>query len=209
MVSVYERELRQRRVTPAERTKRRLLGWSLAMVCLAGLVLVYSGTAWIWFRPVLHKPLINKYAGVYKCDPLWVMAIIKVESGFLPRAQSPRGALGLMQILPSTARDIAPEIGLVLPADEDLKNPDINLHLGVYYLSKLEQMFPEDDNAVLAAYNAGPGITREWLKGKPVLEIEDIAYPETRRFVRQVDRTFGFLKMIQGWKYLLGMTHGR
>ena len=207
MVSVYERELR--RVTPAERTKRRLLAWGAGLVCVLTLLLVYSGTAWVWFRPVLHKPLINKYAGVYKCDPLWVMAIIKVESGFLPRAQSPRGALGLMQILPSTARDIAPEIGLQIQTDEDLKNPDTNLHLGVYYLSKLEEMFPDDENAVLAAYNAGPGITREWLKGKPVLEIDDITYPETRRFVRHVDRTYGFLKMVQGWKYLFGMNHGR
>jgi soluble lytic murein transglycosylase len=207
MVSVYERELR--RMTPAERTKRKLLAWGAGLVCVASLVLVYSGTAWVWFRPVLHKPLINKYAGVYKCDPLWVMAIIKVESGFLPHAQSPRGALGLMQILPSTARDIAPEIGLQIQTDEDLTNPEINLHLGVYYLSKLEQMFPDDENAVLAAYNAGPGITHEWLKGRPVLEIDDICYPESRRFVRHVDRTYGFLKMIQGWKYLLGMTHGR
>src|SRR5947207_15390878 len=101
MVSVYERELR--RVSPAERTKRRLLIWSVVIVGVLVLAFVYSGAAWIWFRPVLHKPIINKYAGEYKCDPLWVMSIIKVESGFLPRAQSPRGAVGLMQLLPSTA----------------------------------------------------------------------------------------------------------
>ena len=207
MVSVYERELR--RTTPAERTKRRLVAWAIAIVCFLTLALIYSGTAWIWFRPVLHKNIINKYSGIYKCDPLWVMAIIKVESGFMPHAHSPRGALGLMQILPSTARDIAPETGVPLQADDDLKDPELNLHLGVYYVSKLEQMFPEDENAVLAAYNAGPGITREWMKGKPVLELDDISYPETRKFVRNVNRTYGFLKMVQGWKYLFGITHGR
>jgi len=207
MTSVYERELR--RITPAERTKRRLLIWGFLIVCLLTVALVYSGTAWIWFRPVLHKNIINKYAGLYKCDPLRIMAIIKAESGFLPRAQSPRGALGLMQMLPSTARDIAPEIGLQIQADDDLKDPDLNLHLGVYYVSKLEDMFPDDENAVLAAYNAGPGVTREWLKGKPVLELDDIAYPETRKFVRNVYRTYGFLKMVQGWKYLFGISHGR
>jgi soluble lytic murein transglycosylase len=181
----------------------------IAAAFLLTLALIYSGTAWIWFRPVLHKHIINKYAGQYKCDPLWIMAIIKAESGFLPRAQSPRGALGLMQMLPSTARDIAPEVGLQIQADDDLKNPDLNLHLGVYYVSKLEEMFPEDENAVLAAYNAGPGVTREWLKGKPVLELDDIAYTETRKFVRNVNRTYGFLKMVQGWKYLFGISHGR
>jgi len=207
MVSVYERELR--RTMPAERTKRRLIAWGIGVLCFLALGLVYSGTAWIWFRPVLHKNIINKYAGMYKCDPLWIMAIIKAESGFLPRAQSPRGALGLMQMLPSTARDIAPEIGVQILADDDLKNPDLNLHLGVYYVSKLEQMFPDDEDAVLAAYNAGPGVTHEWMKGKPVLELDDIAYPETRKFVRNVNRTYGYLKILQGWKYLFGMTHGR
>jgi soluble lytic murein transglycosylase len=207
MVSVYERELR--RVAPAERTKRQLLAWGFALIGMLVLVLIYSGTAWVWFRPVLHKPIINKYAGEYKCDPLWVMSIIKVESGFLPRAQSPRGAVGLMQLLPSTARDIAPEVGLQIQNDDDLKNPDINLHLGVYYLTKLEQLFPDDEVAVLAAYNAGPGVTADWRRGKPVLEMDDIAYPETRRFVRSVERTYGFLKMVQGWKYLFGVAHGR
>jgi|GEM_PF-1411779 soluble lytic murein transglycosylase len=207
MVSVYERELR--RTPPVERTKRRLLFWGIGIGFLLALGFIYSGTAWIWFRPVLHKNIINKYAGLYKCDPLWIMAIIKTESGFLPRAQSPRGALGLMQMLPSTARDIAPEIGVQIQADDDLKDPDVNLHLGVYYVSKLEQMFSDDENAVLSAYNAGPGITREWLKGKPMLELDDIAYPETRKFVRNVNRTYGYLKMVQGWKYLFGVTHGR
>jgi soluble lytic murein transglycosylase len=207
MAGIYERELR--RATPAERTKRLLLGWSVALLAVLAVVFVYSGTAWVWFRPVLHKPIINKYAGIYKCDPLWVMAIIKVESGFLPHALSPRGAVGLMQLLPSTARDIAPYVGLQIQSDDDLKDPDINLHLGVYYLSKLEQMFPDDEVAVLAAYNAGPGITAEWHRGKPVLEINDIAYVETRRFVKNVERTYGFLKMVQGWKYLFGIAHGR
>ena len=75
-------------------------------------VFVYSGLAWIWFRPVLHKPVIDRYATAYRFDPLWVMAIIKVESGFYPHARSNRGAVGLMQLLPSTARDIAPQLGL-------------------------------------------------------------------------------------------------
>ncbi len=196
-------------MTLAERTKRLLLGWCSAALIVLVLVFVYSGAAWIWFRPVLHKPLINKYAGEYKCDPLWVMAIIKVESGFMPSALSHRGAVGLMQLLPSTARDIAPEVGLQIQNDEDLKDPDINLHLGVYYLSKLEQLFPDDETAVLAAYNAGPGVTADWRRGKPTLEADDILYPETRKFVRNVERTYGFLKMVQGWKYLLGMPHGR
>ncbi len=207
MVSVYERELR--RVSPAERTKRLFLKWVFGLTVIGVLAFIYSGTAWLWFRPVLHKPLINKYAGEFKVDPLWVMAIIKVESGFLAHAESPRGALGLMQILPPTGRELALELGIQLTNDEDIKIPDINLHLGVYYLTKLQQMFPYDEVAVLSAYNAGPGVTAQWLQGKSMLEVSDIPYPETRKFVKRVERTYGFLKMMQGWKYLFGMAHGR
>jgi len=63
--------------------------------------------------------------------------------------------------------------------------------------------------AVLAAYNAGPGVTSQWRRGEPVLDVNDITYPETRKFVRSVERTYGFLKMVQGWKYLFGMAHAR
>jgi len=180
----------------------------LLVIAVAVSLFIYSGLAWIWFRPVLHKPVIDRYATAYRFDPLWVMAIIKVESGFYPHARSNRGAVGLMQLLPSTARDIAPELGLTTFQDSDLNQPDTNLKLGIYYLSKLQDMFPGDEVAVLSAYNAGPGITKQWRQGNPVLDIDDIQYVETRRFVRNVERTYGYLKMIQGWKHLLGI-YGR
>ena len=180
-------------------------GMALVAALAAAGVLVYSGTAWLWLRPAIHKPLINKYAGDYKFDPLWVMSIIRVESRFAASAQSPRGAVGLMQLLPSTAREIAPEIGLTHFKDEDLIDPDTNLHLGFHYLAKLQRQYPDDEVAVLAAYNAGPGITREWRKGKPTLDQGDIEYPETRRFVRQVQVTHTFLKSLQRWKHLFGI----
>jgi len=194
----------------ARHPAHRMFWTFLTLAVLSGIgFFIYSGAAWNWFRPVLHKQLVNKYCGVYKLDPLWVMSIIKVESGFSPWARSGRGAVGLMQLLPSTAKDIASDAGLPDFQPSDLQTPDTNLHLGVYYLFKLQQQFPEDETAVLAAYNAGPRITSDWRRGKPALELEDIEYPETRRFVERVDRTYGFLKMVQGWKYLFGMSHGR
>jgi len=77
--------------------------------------------------------------------------------------------------------------------------------LGFHYLAKLQHLFPDDEIAVLAAYNAGPGITQQWRKGKPTLEIDDIAYPETRRFVQQVQTTYTVLKTLQRWKRLFGI----
>ncbi len=195
-------------VLPRSRTTLRL---ATAAVVIGGLAIawIYSGKAWVFMRPVVHKDLINKYAGQYKFDPLWVMSIIKVESGFLSHAHSSRGAVGLMQLLPSTARELAPEVGLTGFRDEDLQRPDVNIRIGMHYLFKLQQLFPDDDVAVLAAWNAGPGITRQWRSGKPYLDMEDIQYPETRKFVSHVDRTFGYLKIIQGWKYLFGIAHPR
>jgi len=206
MGNIFLRDLRQpRRKEPTNLTGLWIV---LGILTFVGFI-VYSGAAWAWFKPVVHKPIINKYAGIYKFDPLWVMAIIKVESGFQSKARSNRGALGLMQLLPTTAMEIAPEIGLYDLTEADLHNPDINLNLGVYYLTKLQMLFPEDDMAVLSAYNAGPGITQQWRRGKPVLDISDIAYPETRRFVQRVDKTFGALKILQGWKHLFGISHER
>lgn len=197
-----------RRSTWNQKPKRNWFRTSLLLVLAAVLIyFVYSGSAWIWFRPVVHKDLINKYAAQYRFDPLWVMAIIKTESGFSTAARSHRGAMGLMQLLPRTARELAPEVGLTSFQDSDLEDPAVNVRIGVYYLSKLERMFPEDEIGILAAWNAGPGITTQWHKGKPVLDLEDIPYAETRNFVRQVDRTYGYLKIIQGWKHLFGLAH--
>jgi soluble lytic murein transglycosylase len=169
-------------------------------------ILVYSGTAWLWLRPAIYKELVNKYAGAYGFDPLLVMSIIRVESSFARSAHSPRGAMGLMQLLPTTAREIAPEVGRNNFQDEDLHDPEINVQLGVHYLYRLQHLFPEDDVALLAAYNAGPGITQQWRKGKPVLDLADIPYKETRRFVRRVQVTYTFLKSLQRWKHLFGIN---
>jgi len=182
--------------------------WILIGALAVLAIFIYSGAAWNWFKPVVHKPLIDRYAAAYRFDPLWVMAIIKVESGFSVRARSNRGAIGLMQLLPSTARELAPQMGLTNFKVEDLQDPETNIRMGIYYLSKLQEMFPADEIAVLSSYNAGPGITKQWRGRKPVLQIEDIQYGETRRFVRQVERTLGVLKMIQGWKHLIGIYDG-
>ncbi len=169
-------------------------------------LLLYTGTAWNLFRPVVHKDVINKYAAIYHMDPLWIMAIAKVESRFEASARSPRGAVGLMQLLPSTAAELAPEVGLTHFQESDLKDPDINMHMGVHYLAKLQRMFPDDEVAVLSAYNAGPGITQQWRRGKPALDSTEIEYPETRQFVKQVQQTYTNLKFMQQWKHVFGKS---
>lgn len=88
-------------------------------------------------------------------DPLLVLSVIQVESRFDRTAVSPRGAIGLMQIRPETARALAAEIGLEWSGDELLFDPEVNVLLGALYLRELQDRF-RDLDAALAAFHAGP-----------------------------------------------------
>jgi len=89
-------------------------------------------------------------------DPVLVMALIHVESRFNNFAVSPVGALGLMQILPSTGEELAAELGVAWRGPQTLFDPIANVRLGVAYLRQLSQRY-EDLTTALAAYNWGPG----------------------------------------------------
>jgi len=89
-------------------------------------------------------------------DPLLVMALIHVESRFNSFAVSPVGALGLMQVLPSTGEELAAELGIAWHGSQTLFDPIVNVRLGVAYLHQLSQRY-EDLPTALAAYNWGPG----------------------------------------------------
>ncbi len=102
-------------------------------------------------------------------DPALVLAVVEAESGQSPDAVSPKGAIGLMQLLPETAA----EIGFPDPAD-----PASNLEAGCRYLSALLGSFGGDVELALAAYNAGPGAVRHWGTVPP--------YAETRTFIARV-----------------------
>ena len=153
-------------------------------------------------NPVLHKEIINRYAGIYKEDPLFVTSVIKVESKFFRRAKSQKGAIGLMQIMPGTGREIARELKLQGFENSSLENPETNIRFGFHYISKLRKEFGDDDVTVLAAYNAGGKNVKDWLKEKRkrTLETRDIEFFETRNFVEDVLSTYGLLKRFQRWR---------
>lgn len=170
-----------------------------AATALAVPLLLPTGWLWVMARPALHKDVINRYAAQYKMDPLFVMALVRVESSFVKDARSHRGAVGLMQLMPETGMDMARRAGRKVTL-EQLAEPEVNVHLGVHYLSLLRQEFGEDTTAVLAAYNAGPANARAWRKGA-ALAPEAIPFPETRTFVRRVVRTHAWLKRLQKVKH--------
>jgi soluble lytic murein transglycosylase len=126
------------------------------------------------------------------------MAIVKVESRFLKSARSHRGAIGLMQLMPVTAMEMAGRVGRNVSLD-DVEEPDVNIHLGLHYLSLLRTEFGGDTVAMLAAYNAGPANVRAWIREDGALgpEGENIPYGETRLFVKRVLSTHVWLKRFQ------------
>lgn len=129
----------------------------------------------------------------FAIDRSLVLAIVHQESGFNSDAKSHRGALGLMQIMPSTASYIDQDADYSGDRADKLRSPAVNLRLGQKYLRHLLDDPVIDGNLVflLAAYNAGPGMLREWLtqvdhRSDPLLFIESLPMAETRQFVRRV-----------------------
>ncbi len=98
---------------------------------------------------------VSRSASRFGLDPLAVLAVIAVESGFDPAALSPMGAMGLMQLRPETARELASELGIPWTSDEMLFDPELNVLLGSCYLRRQLDRFGDLD-AALAAFHAGP-----------------------------------------------------
>ncbi len=99
---------------------------------------------------------IHRAAARNGVEPSLVMALIRTESTFQPHAVSRKGALGLMQLLPGTAKAVAQEMGLEWEGSHQLFEPDVNIELGTYYLRKLLDRFHGDLDLALEAYNRGP-----------------------------------------------------
>jgi soluble lytic murein transglycosylase len=146
-----------------------------------------------------HAQIINRYAAHYGFDPLFITALINEESGFLMRARSGRGAVGLMQLMPATARELADELEIRNFSDRDLENPEINIRLGTYYLYKLRREFSGSEVLTLAAYNAGMNKVQYWLRLNPLIgsNIQGIPYRETRNYVKDTLQTYRWLKSFQ------------
>ena len=120
---------------------------------------------------------------------------MREESGFRPGVMSSAGAMGLLQLMPETARRTAARMGA--PALEDsemLFAPATNIALGSAYLDYLAERFPNQTSAIIASYNAGPAAVASWrTRGSAKMEddvwVEEIPYAQTRSYVRRVLRS--------------------
>ncbi len=143
---------------------------------------------------------------IYKCsdeceiDPLLVLAIIRVESNFKKDSVSLSQAKGLMQLMDSTADELATKLNM--NEDYDIFNAETNIELGTTYMSNLLTYYNNNLYLALAAYNAGIGNVNKWIeKGtikKDGSDIENIPFKETRNYVRKVLRDYRIYSRLYG-----------
>ena len=140
--------------------------------------------------PLAHRELVLEQSRRFGINPAWAFAVIRQESGFTRDARSHAGALGLMQLLPHTARQLARSLRVRLRSRRDLLRVDTNVRLGVGYLKRMRDRFAGHKVLATAAYNAGSLRVRQWLPQARVLPadvwVESVPLDETRGYLRRV-----------------------
>jgi len=139
-----------------------------------------------------YSEYVSKYSQEYNVDENLIYAIIKAESNFEADAVSVKNAQGLMQLIYSTAEDVARRNGIEL-TEENILYPEINIKIGTYYISTLLERY-ECLEVALAAYNAGSGNIDKWIDNGTIKadgsDIENIPFKETNTYVRKIMRDY-------------------
>jgi soluble lytic murein transglycosylase len=139
--------------------------------------------------PQSYREIVTNVSKRFEIDPNLIFAIMREESRFDRFAISPAGAIGLMQLMPDTAKREGKRIGLKIQQAQELFDPEKNITIGTHYLKKLIEEFGYIAFAV-AAYNAGENVVSLWIKNIDYNSIdefiEDIPYGETRAYVQRV-----------------------
>ncbi|WP_312515476.1 transglycosylase SLT domain-containing protein [Stutzerimonas nitrititolerans] len=140
--------------------------------------------------PMAHRNSLVSAAKARDLHPSWVFAVTRQESAFMADARSHVGATGLMQLMPATAKETAKRFNIPFSSQQQLLNPGVNVQLGAAYLSQIYAQFNGNRVLASAAYNAGPGRVRQWLRDARHLSfdvwVENIPFDETRQYVQNV-----------------------
>jgi soluble lytic murein transglycosylase len=163
-------------------------GWHSRAIAASASVGDYDDLALRY--PLPYASTLPRYAEAASISPTWAYAIARSESLFMRDVRSGAGAVGLMQLMPATGRDVAREIQLPYSGLKTLTNPDSNIRLGTTYLGQMAERYSGNQVLATAAYNAGPHRVDAWLPEKGTIDariwIENIPFNETRGYVRRV-----------------------
>jgi soluble lytic murein transglycosylase len=159
-----------------------------AVVLAGGLLLAFAlvqdaKPGWwerLWY-PLRYEQIVRGHARNYNLDPALLAAVIYQESKFKADARSDSGAIGLMQLLPDTAKGIALHTGGNAFVVDDLYDPEINIRYGAWYIRHLLEKY-RDERTALAAYNAGQDNVDRWRRAG-----RGIRFAETRAYVDRVE----------------------
>ena len=155
---------------------------------LVVLILVFAFLTMKRIFPVRYIEYIEKYSAEYGVDKSLIYGLIKAESGFDEKAQSNKGATGLMQLTEETALWCGEKMGLTL-STEDIKDPETNIRIGTWYFSYLLDVTNSKELAIIS-YNAGVNKVREWVEDGIITEegmnFNAIPYEETKNYIKKV-----------------------
>lgn len=150
-------------------------------------ILRKSPEYWYALFPFPYEELIVKWSKERKLNPFLVASLIRQESRFEKEIKSPVGATGLMQIMPDTAKWIAPQIKM---KEYSLTDPEDNIKMGTWYLNHTHDTFNNNSMLAIASYNAGPGNVSDWISRYSLADIdefvENIPFGETKNYVETV-----------------------
>jgi soluble lytic murein transglycosylase len=152
--------------------------------------------------PFPYRDIITREARKYGISPYLAGALIRQESAFNPAATSSAGAIGLMQVMPSTGRRLARTLGIRPFRTASLRSPEVNVRIGTRFLSDMMKAWDGRVDKVLAAYNAGPNRMERWAEFPEAREaelfMERIPFDETRDYVRVVQLNARIYQMLYG-----------
>ncbi len=134
---------------------------------------------------------VRTVAKRYRFDPSFILAVVEAESGFHSSVVSHMGAIGLMQVLPDTARDVARSLRMPFRGPKDLMDPFYNLTVGVAYLAFLRDRYQGSHELFLSAYNAGLGTVDRFLDEQKFHRLKTRHYVEKIRKLTPTIRAYG------------------
>lgn len=168
------------------------------IVIIVMLIVIFANKNTIMkkFYIIKYSEYVEKYSKEYDVDKYLIYACIKAESNFNEKAESKKGAKGLMQLMDSTGKEIAKGLNMTIDND-DLFEPEINIKLGTKYISKMLQKY-ENTKLALAAYNAGSGNVDSWISSGKIKsdgsDAENIPFKETNNYVRKILKDYRIYK---------------